>query len=758
MMMNSEGTKEEEKKSKPKEEKEKESEKERKKREAEEKRRAKAADAALQAEQRAAEKRKALEQRNQDNEFAATDDSYQARIDKLKADNDRVVAAINKTADDYVKASVTAAKKRAEANGKKLSDKEIKEAEEKARKEITELQTKAIETQGDVQDRQENSILQDSIQRYIDYYKQKLDLEKQYQEDLKAAKSQEEKDVIEANKKNADENIDLQMQKEYNVDGFNEFAEKIQNMGFKQLSAEIDKTQKALSKLNKEAGGKFSKKLSPQIAELNAKLSIANANFTKLTEKQKQNRETLAEVGKYWNNLSGELKDVASQFRNVGEEWSDTMANVLDTAAIVGDSVLTIINGIVQLTQISSMSIQTTSETASTAIKAMETASVILAIISAAMQIAMKMVEIFSNEKKVSQEEIEMYHNQMEALDDLIDKQQELLESTSALNAELYGQNLKQTYEKEIKATEQIALKYAGEHGRGEHSLDKELSTAKSKYGVNNKTDLYNKNYAGYTNQQMEDATNSAAGIISWVKQMSAEEYADFRTTRFFAELTSKNKNFAESLDTINEKVQDIANVDEIKVKVSTQTDLDEVAEDLTDLATNAETTAEDIGDTFESTMHKAMKAILKDKILAKGLDEWYDQFYDAIQDGELTEGETNDLREGYNRKVEEAQNMWKKMNEVAGIDISGEKDEDTTTLSGALANASQESIDLLAGQTNAVRVNQISMMDIMKQQLIATVSIQESTANINMIVQNGFDKLLNKLSEKPDYRAAGGI
>ena len=47
-----------------------------------------------------------------------------------------------------------------------------------------------------------------------------------------------------------------------------------------------------------------------------------------------------------------------------------------------------------------------------------------------------------------------------------------------------------------------------------------------------------------------------------------------------------------------------------------------------------------------------------------------------------------------------------------------------TTSLSGAIKGASQESIDLLAGQTNAVRVNQVQEIEILRHQLIHLANI----------------------------------
>ena len=56
-------------------------------------------------------------------------------------------------------------------------------------------------------------------------------------------------------------------------------------------------------------------------------------------------------------------------------------------------------------------------------------------------------------------------------------------------------------------------------------------------------------------------------------------------------------------------------------------------------------------------------------------------------------------------------------------------------TLSGAIKGASQESIDLLAGQTNAVRLNQVEALSLSRSQLFRLVSIDSGVQQIIQIM-----------------------
>ena len=65
-----------------------------------------------------------------------------------------------------------------------------------------------------------------------------------------------------------------------------------------------------------------------------------------------------------------------------------------------------------------------------------------------------------------------------------------------------------------------------------------------------------------------------------------------------------------------------------------------------------------------------------------------------------------------------------------------------TTSMAGAIKGASQESIDLLAGQTNAVRVNQVVSIDILRQQLLRLANIDEKVGISNGLLRDIYNEV----------------
>lgn len=143
----------------------------------------------------------------------------------------------------------------------------------------------------------------------------------------------------------------------------------------------------------------------------------------------------------------------------------------------------------------------------------------------------------------------------------------------------------------------------------------------------------------------------------------------------------------------------------------------------------------------LEQPLQNAIKQLQKDM----GFDAEGNGSFDGLTQAEQDRFKAAVAAAGANFKA--AMDMYK--------DLFAELDEsDPTSLSGAIKGASQESIDMLAGQTNAVRQNQVISIEIFRQQLIHLSSMDNRLGNI----AGSLLSILNRLGvdDGDDLRSQG--
>ena len=115
----------------------------------------------------------------------------------------------------------------------------------------------------------------------------------------------------------------------------------------------------------------------------------------------------------------------------------------------------------------------------------------------------------------------------------------------------------------------------------------------------------------------------------------------------------------------------------------------------------------------LETQLESAVKQLQRDM----GFDEEGGGSFDGLtpEEQQRFKDRVNSIAQGYAEALKLYEDLFK------DLDDTGDP---TTSLSGAIKGASQESIDLLAGQTNAVRVNQVQEIEILRQQLIHLANI----------------------------------
>lgn len=203
----------------------------------------------------------------------------------------------------------------------------------------------------------------------------------------------------------------------------------------------------------------------------------------------------------------------------------------------------------------------------------------------------------------------------------------------------------------------------------------------------------------------------------------------------------------------IGRQIEDI--IAEITQSI-TQTSAPELADQLADALVeafeNGESAAEAFGEVANDVLKNAVKNALALQFLEEPLQRAIKQLqkdmgFDAEGNGTfdgLTEAEQNRFKaavQAAGRNFEAAMNVYKDLFEQL------EEEGDPTTLSGAYATASQESIDLLAGQTNAVRQNQVTSIALIREQLTHLASMDRGIS----VIAERLLRIVNRMTAPSD-------
>lgn len=214
------------------------------------------------------------------------------------------------------------------------------------------------------------------------------------------------------------------------------------------------------------------------------------------------------------------------------------------------------------------------------------------------------------------------------------------------------------------------------------------------------------------------------------LRGMIADEYSKKHTD------SGKIEEWQEQYNELGRQIKDI--IEEITQSI-TQTNAKDLAGDLADALVEAfeggEDAAKAFGEVADDVIKKAVINALKLQLLEKPLQNAIKQLQKDMGFDEEGNGSFDGLTEAEQKRFKEAveaagANFQRAMEMYKGL-FEQLDESDPTTLSGAIKGASQESIDLLAGQTNAVRQNQVTSLAILRSQLQHLSNID---ANVGII------------------------
>lgn len=443
--------------------------------------------------------------------------------------------------------------------------------------------------------------------------------------------------------------------------------------------------------------------------------------------------------------VTGSIKELCDNLDQVGSTIGGTVGEVVSLVGQIGSVTMASIQGF-----------ETAANASSKAISTLEKASVILTIISSAYQIASKIISIFSDDdgEAAYQKAKEMYKSYIQVLNDVIDKQKELVSTLDVKNTQNSYEYAKSLYDKQADAARQMGKDYlnsGASHGflgigsKASHGVKQRENMSSEAWGQLDE-------WAKENNITQQILNSIKSGRMTGLFDLTIEQIMTLKEQAplFFAKLDSDTQDYLNDLVGVKDAQDELLKTLNEGI---TGVDFDSVGDDfqdmLTDMDSDAKTMLQNLSNSFSEMMRKSLiqqmyKAQYKDQ-----LQKWYNMWADAMKDGSdggttITDKEQEALDSLKNSIIHGATDAAQKINEQfkTADDVL-----DKSSLEGAVASLSEETGSKIAGAMNATNINLADLTEVARNQLIYQAQTAHNTELIHQEMvglRNDFKKLQN--------------
>lgn len=513
------------------------------------------------------------------------------------------------------------------------------------------------------------------------------------------------------------------------------------------------------------------------------KLQLLNEELEKL-------RETTSESGgesvKAWQAFGNQLGTVGNELRGLGDTIGGTAGDALNAVADISDFATTAINSVTTIVTQSSVLMQSTLTQTAESIKTVERASVILAIISAALQVMQKIAALFkkTDYMKEIREDVEKTN---EKIDEMLYK----LKADDSQFSGIFGEDAWG------KLTNNISLAINSLDGfndvLADMANDKKWSRSNS-FLSEDKLMTY-RELLGEAAKDMSDFEVAQRRIMgmeiqtrhgTWFRSaeykslselglnlsedMSQDDFmaalGEFQDSDIYGKLSADNKDFIDDAVKEWERYQDAVTA----VEEQLNSWFGDIQTSLGDAIEAGFEDGIDAAENFKESAGKAIKSMLRQLLISSATSGIFNKLSEDLtsifmtSSGELTQNDIMDAKDlligGFNQIAQMIPGLSEALEGMyAEIDAAGFGDADSDEavgLSGAIQGASQESIDLLSGYCNAVRIQQAESIMIQRNALTELVEINANTASAVRTLNNLLDTV--KEAKNSDNLRASGL
>lgn len=566
---------------------------------------------------------------------------------------------------------------------------------------------------------------------------------------------------------------------------FKAWIDSLGDMTLKTLESELKKAEEQLTVL-KAAGA-------PQ-----EEIIAAEARIAALNKEVKEAQTDIQRGPKLtaYKNLNKVLGDAASGFESLAQTGNEAFDSLMKNVADITNTVQTVVANIQTLVQMSIEGMKKGADEGEDAVKKVEKASVILAIIGAVIALTMKLAALVDDSNLSHMPEIRKdVENLRKSLRDL--KREMALDVSD--NDTIFGDNQLKNLQQYTKAFNDYVQTYTeGVDKMAMSGYDEERKRLLAPAIGNDTKDFMNRQF----DRALADVKKEGYSLADAVNQMLDTTQIKTRDGGLFrsAKYESLRSILGEDANKIIGATEK-ETIKNLKTLIDTQSQLkDEQKATIEDMIRDWETYNEALEgvkgyfndffggmtDSFAESIkvgltdgvaagkqnfREAVLDMLTDMYISKTIGEQFSKAFEdagkqveSIQTNESLSPEeklkqqtdvitdtANLLVSGFDQSMSVVEGVRDRIKEQLGVG-AGALD---GTLSGAIKGASQESIDLLSGYCNAVRIQQVDGINIMREQLISLSGIEGNTRAINVGLQ-GFRTSMENILRTDGARAVG--
>lgn len=486
---------------------------------------------------------------------------------------------------------------------------------------------------------EEQETAQNQLEKWQKYATERLRIEEEFQQDVarirKQGRGQEGEDEIEQLRTIRDNDItvlteDMEMKEEE----FTAIVDNIVNMGLDKILEMIPQVQNAINNLGDDVDPSVKAQWQAQLTALKAQAKNKKTG----TESSDAAKESTDD----WKDLQEVLNGVSETFNEVGDAIGGTTGEIVSGIGGIATATASMLNGI---------------QAVKTASSALETASAYLMIISAALQVATKIASLFTKDHELSEETIKSYEAYIDVLDQIIEREKEVIESHTGMQAVLASEDAVKAIEKQEEATRKLGKAYLASRAKNNRSYG--VKTAERLGGYRDAIEA-----AGF-----DWAELYGSGRMEGLFDLSGAEIERFQTElpEVWAKLDEETKGYLQTLVDCKNQMEEIG---EVTNEALTGFSFEDAKDELEDFLNDMDMTFEDVADNFQSRMMTAIN-----RVVASGLEDrlksWYDHLSESMKDGTLTDAEREALRQEYEEIYRQAKEEQDAAYTAAGINPS---------------------------------------------------------------------------------------